>query len=67
MKEALIWEQGGRTTILFTKTILSIESDKNENPNIKSNIRICVDFLDEPIVAALSIDEILIKLEINQE
>ena len=67
MKEALIWEQGGRTTILFTKTILSIESDKSENPNIKSNCKICVDYLDDPIVAALSIDEILKKLEINQE
>ncbi len=67
MKEALIWEQGGRTTILFTKTILSIENDKSENPNIKTSSRIVVDYLDEPIVAALSIDEILRKLEINQE
>ena len=67
MKEALIWEQGGRTTILFTKTILSIESDKSENPNVKAGCNICVDYLDETIVTSLSIDEILRKLEINQE
>ena len=67
MKEALIWEQGGRTTILFTKTILSIESDKTENPNVKSACKICVDYLDEPINCSLPIEEVLRLLEINQE
>ena len=65
MKEALIWEQGGITTILFTKTILSIESDKIENPNAKVGCKISVDYLDKPINCPKSIEEILRLLEIN--
>ena len=34
---------------------------------VKAGCNICVDYLDEPIVTSLSIDEILRKLEINQE
>jgi hypothetical protein len=65
MKEALIWEQGGITTILFTKTILSIESDKSENPNSKAGCKISVDYLEEPIDCSKSIEEVLRLLEIN--
>lgn len=65
MKEALIWEQDGRTTILFTKTILSIVSDKSENPNAKAGCKISVDYLKEPIECSKSIEYVLRLLEIN--
>jgi hypothetical protein len=65
MKEALIWEQAGRTTILFTKNILSIVSDKSENPNTKAGCKISVDYSEKPIDCSKSIEEVLRLLEIN--
>ena len=67
MKETLIWEQAGRTTILFTKHILSIVSDKVENPNVQASCKILVDYSDEPIEAAITIEEVLRLLEINKQ